>query len=273
MDLTFEVCKQLIKRTDNEIIVNLSDNYLRFKFTFNEDWNGLTKFILFHHKDGVTRIGLVEDKVVIPSVLLSSDRVIFTLYGVDDKDHETIRITTEKQTLYMLNSGYVDEYTDIIDVITVDTIEQIYIAINAKADKSYVDDGLALKISYSDIIDALTSEETAKPLSAKQGKILKDLVDTKIDNTALSEGLASKSDIGHNHDERYFTESEVKELMRNLEYRLNNRISFTTDKPIVQTGETMDLTAYVLRNGVPSAGETVYFYINENEEEDNEEET
>jgi len=57
-------------------------------------------------------------------------------------------------------------------------------------------DSLNAKVNVSDIKDNLTSTDTNKPLSANQGKALKTLVD-------------GKSDSNHNHDNRYFTESEI----------------------------------------------------------------
>jgi len=57
-------------------------------------------------------------------------------------------------------------------------------------------DSLASKVSVSDIKDNLTSTDTNKPLSANQGKALKTLVD-------------GKSDTNHNHDDRYYTETEI----------------------------------------------------------------
>ncbi len=57
-------------------------------------------------------------------------------------------------------------------------------------------DSLASKVSVSDIKDNLTSTDANKPLSANQGKALKTLVD-------------GKSDSNHNHDDRYFTETEI----------------------------------------------------------------
>ena len=57
-------------------------------------------------------------------------------------------------------------------------------------------DSLASKVSVSDIKDNLTSSDSNKPLSAKQGKELKTLVDGKANST-------------HNHDARYYTETEM----------------------------------------------------------------
>ena len=57
-------------------------------------------------------------------------------------------------------------------------------------------DSLASKVNVSDIKDNLTSSDSNKPLSAKQGKELKTLVDGKANST-------------HNHDARYYTETEM----------------------------------------------------------------
>ena len=58
-----------------------------------------------------------------------------------------------------------------------DTVQEIVTYI--KNNKSLIDGITTSKVSVSDIIDNLTSEITNKPLSAKQGKVLKDAVDTK----------------------------------------------------------------------------------------------
>ncbi len=63
-------------------------------------------------------------------------------------------------------------------------------------DVTGLSDSLASKVSVSDIKDNLTSTDANKPLSANQGKALKTLVD-------------GKSDSNHNHDDRYFTETEI----------------------------------------------------------------
>ena len=70
-------------------------------------------------------------------------------------------------------------------------------------------DSLASKVNVSDVKDNLTSTDTNKPLSANQGKALKTLVD-------------GKSDSNHNHDDRYYTETEI-----------NNWKQYNTTNPYV----------------------------------------
>ena len=323
MDLCFDVCKQVVTRTDNEQVVNLSDNYLRLCFTFKgTDWANLTKFVLVHHKRGTTRLELTGDKVTLPDGLLLSDKLVFTVYGVDDPDDESVRVTTNKQRVYLLDSSYTDEYSEIAEVISVHTIEDIYDSLDGKANvtalegkvdkitgkglssNDYTDFDKAIvsnieeelekvieeleptlmeeinkKVNISDVKDNLTSSDVDKPLSAKQGKELKTLVDGKASSshTHLKSDVTDFShthtksevtdfnhthtkseitDFSHNHDERYYTETEVDQIITGL----LNRCSLNSDKDIIQTGGTANLTAYVLKNGAPLPNSEVKFY-------------
>lgn len=148
MDLNFKVKEQIINRTDNNTIVNLSENYLQLCFTFqSNDWTGLTKFILFKHGEKSTRIGLTEDKVIVPASLLTGNRLVFSLYGLDTSNDEVYRITTNQIRLHLLDSGYTSEVDDIIDEEETDIVEEIYIAINNTETvcKEYTDTGLESK--------------------------------------------------------------------------------------------------------------------------------
>ena len=58
------------------------------------------------------------------------------------------------------------------------------------------------KVNTSDVKDNLTSTDTNKPLSAKQGKVL----DEKISNIVSGNVDLSSN---HQHDDRYYTESEI----------------------------------------------------------------
>ena len=71
------------------------------------------------------------------------------------------------------------------------------------------------------------------------------------------------TDFAHNHDDRYYTKTEVDSLI----YGLNNKLKLNVDKNIIQTGDTIDLRAFVMEDGMPQQGKVVNFYINEEEEE------
>ena len=74
------------------------------------------------------------------------------------------------------------------DDTTLDQLSEIVSYI--KNNKSLIDGITTNKVNVSDIIDNLTSNVTNKPLSAKQGKVLKDLIDTL---TSVVDGKVSKS--------------------------------------------------------------------------------
>lgn len=67
------------------------------------------------------------------------------------------------------------------DDVSLDTIQEIVNYI--KNNKADIDEFLATKVNISDIIDNLTSTLTNKPLSANQGRILKELIDAIVNGT------------------------------------------------------------------------------------------
>ncbi len=72
------------------------------------------------------------------------------------------------------------------DDTTLDQLSEIVAYI--KNNKSLIDNVTTSKVNVSDIIDSLTSTTTNKPLSAKQGKVIKDLID------ALTTAVGNKVD-------------------------------------------------------------------------------
>lgn len=102
------------------------------------------------------------------------------------------------------------------------------------------------------------------------------------------------TDFAHNHDERYYTESEIdtklneksntghkhtesditdlqdyaleddvysKTEVNNLIYDLNNKMNVNSDKTIIQTEETSNITVQVKENGFPAINKTVNIYV------------
>lgn len=97
-------------------------------------------------------------------------------------------------------------------------------------------------VKKSDIQDNLTSTNTDKPLSAKQGKVLKELTNTKISYLSIDEDL-------------------------NLYIGFDPIVSssVTASKNIIQQNETTELTATVsTTNNAPLKGVMVDFYILDN---------
>lgn len=102
------------------------------------------------------------------------------------------------------------------------------------------------------------------------------------------------TDFSHNHDERYYTESEIdtklneksntghkhtesditdlqdyaleddvysKNEVDQLIYDLNNKMNVNSDKTIIQTEETSNITVQVKENGFPAINKTVNIYV------------
>ena len=72
------------------------------------------------------------------------------------------------------------------DDTTLDQMSEIVAYI--KSNKSLIDSITTSKVNVADIVDNLTSTATNKPLSAKQGKVLNDLIPTKVSQLTNDSG-------------------------------------------------------------------------------------
>ena len=207
MDLTFDISHQQLTRTDKEFVANLSDNYLRLCFTFKTtDWDNLDKYVLVKHKAGTTRLELVDGKVTLPEGLLRESRVLFTVYGVDDPDTPTIRITTNGVKISLNRSGYVDEYSGVLDIITQYTVDEIWESIGTKADSTAMTTALAGK---SDVGHTHTKSD--------------------ITDFGHTHTKSEVTDFAHNHDDRYYTENEVNTELAGKVDKVNGKGLSTND--------------------------------------------
>lgn len=82
-----------------------------------------------------------------------------------------------------------------------DSISEIISLIEGNSD--LIESITTSKVNVSDIVNNLTTNVTNKPLSAAQGVAIKALID------ALQTAVNGKSNSGHTHDDRYYTESEI----------------------------------------------------------------
>lgn len=78
-------------------------------------------------------------------------------------------------------SDFVNKNTDIVSSYTPDMVDKTKVPDIASLDALYalVATALSLKTNVSDIVDSLLSDDATVPLSAKQGKVLKGLIDEK----------------------------------------------------------------------------------------------
>lgn len=234
MSLNFKIQNQQLKQIGETKPANLSQEYLELSFEFlTTDWTGLTKFGLFTDTNGLKyRVALTDDKVIVPNAVLQYNKFTFSIYGVKDD----VRVTTNQLTIYLKDSGYVRDVENDIPDDDPTIVEEIYEALDGKAP-------LVHTHTKSDITD----------FSHTHFK-------SEINDFNHTHTKSEITDFTHNHDERYYTESEVDLIVENLKNELNNRVILKGDKNIIQTDDTMDLTAYAVQDGMPVVDEKIYFF-------------
>lgn len=101
MNITLNIQNQMMTRTDNSYLVNLSKNYLKCTFHFvSDDWANLNKYITFNSKNSNYRFPLNENNVLnVPNELLKQKYFNIKAYGIDNTE-ETI-ITTNDVTIVL----------------------------------------------------------------------------------------------------------------------------------------------------------------------------
>lgn len=103
MTLTFEVENQMIHRTDTNIVVADSKNYLHASFTFSGEWQG-AKTAIFSH--GVDRycVLLENDMCLVPWEVIKQGSIGVSVFCGDLITANTFYVDVEK-------SGYADGKT------------------------------------------------------------------------------------------------------------------------------------------------------------------
>lgn len=235
MTLNFKISNQTLKQIGETKPANHSQEYLELSFEFlTTDWTGLTKFGLFTNQNGLKyRVALTNDKVIVPNSCLADEKFQFSIYGVLDD----VRITTNQLTIYLKDSGYVRDVENDIPDDDPTIVEEIYEALDTKA-------------NTSDMTTALAGKSDVGHSHAKS-----DITDFTHTHTK-----SDITDFTHNHDERYYTQSEVDLIVENLKNEMNNKVILKGDKPIIQTGDTTDFTAYAVKDGMPVVNEKIYFF-------------
>lgn len=126
MELIYNVTGQLIHRQTQQCLANQGQEYLSLRFTFDEEWDDYTKYIIFsyHNKHYQFQLEFNENAqayiIIVPKEVLTGKGFLFTIYGETD----TERITTKQQKINLLESGYTTDissidYPDTTDVFNV----------------------------------------------------------------------------------------------------------------------------------------------------------
>ena len=126
------------------------------------------------------------------------------------------------------------------DDTTLDQLSEIVAYI--KNNKSLIDGITTGKVSVDDIVDNLTSTAVNKPLSAKQGKVLKDMIDSIVVPTKVSELT---------NDAEYITSSDVATPNWNAAFGDDGYID---NKPNIRKGTDANGTAVAAGSGTTASG-------------------
>lgn len=126
MQLEFEVKNQTVKLLGDYELVKGSKNYLVAHFTFSEDWQDVSKKMIYFSKnspdkeifvgttaDGGTKIGYELDSnnsVLIPPEFIQKSGFIVNLTGLNSDKQEVI--TTNPVTVYVTDNGLLTDETE-----------------------------------------------------------------------------------------------------------------------------------------------------------------
>ena len=109
------------------------------------------------------------------TIFIDSVEVTIAMTGVDLTDY----VSKSKDVVSTYTGTEVDK-NKVVDIAALDAL------------KTLINTDLSKKVNTTDIVDALTSNATDKPLSANQGKTLKDELDKKANTTDMNTELAKK---------------------------------------------------------------------------------
>ena len=101
MNTIFCVHNQVITRTDTNVIVADSRNYLQATFIFSEEWNGKEKTAIFIHDDKAYHVLLENDKCLVPWEVIKPGFLSVSVFAGD-------LITTNACVTSIKDSGYTD---------------------------------------------------------------------------------------------------------------------------------------------------------------------
>ncbi len=150
MNITFSVENQIITRTDNNVIVSGSKNFLRAVFTLSPAWrpdHTITPIFRVGDKSYYPEMknGHFLDEnnsCIVPHEVLSSAGVFFVSV-FDETDN--VRITANESPVRVVQSGYADAEPSLIPSPTVyDEILRSYGDLRRKVDEMQIADGLQL---------------------------------------------------------------------------------------------------------------------------------
>ena len=180
MELTFSICNQSLKRTDNEKPADLSNEYLKCQFDFqSSDWTPMGKFAIFKTGKLNYRVAINDGECIVPFDALQYNQFALTVYGIDGDT----RITTNLVYIKLGKSGFVTEY-DESSYFNPDMTEELLDMVEQKVYISVFDETVT---GINESIGGLESSKLDKTTYNTDIPVIRsditDLENSKVDNT------------------------------------------------------------------------------------------
>ncbi len=170
------------------------------------------------------------------------------LHNLSENAHADLRevieaLTSRLNTLSDSDDETLDQFSEIVAYI--------------KNNKSLIDSITTAKLNVTDIVDNLTSAAADKPLSARQGKVLRDLIDT-LTNAGVS-GVKGDSESAYRTGYVTIAKADIGlgNVANERQYSANNPQPSVTGSSGSCTGNAATATA--LTSNAGSAAQPVYF--------------
>lgn len=199
MQLEFEVKNQTVKLLGDYELVKGSKNYLVAHFTFSEDWQDVSKKMIYFSKnspdkeifvgttaDGGTKIAYELDSnnsVLIPPEFIQKSGFIVNLTGLNSDKQEVI--TTNPATVYVTDNGLLTDETE--GKTLPEYLEEKLVAIN----KAVIDSEEQAEAAANSAGKA-EAAKTAAQKAQQAAETAKDTAGDEAQNAANSAELAQK---------------------------------------------------------------------------------
>lgn len=138
MNLKFHINQQLLRRTDNKVVVNKSRNHIQCHFHFTgHDWQNIEKFAIFKNSKGKAYTSFLGKEMnctcTIPSPAMTGNYMKISIYGGD-------LFTTQEIKVVLLPSGYTIDITP-VDPDAKDVFVEAFESIQSKIDHITFEEG------------------------------------------------------------------------------------------------------------------------------------
>lgn len=180
MELNFEIKNQILTRTDTQILVNKSNNYVFCNFLFKtEEWDTLNKFCIFKDSWGKSytqHLGVENNcQCKVPAEVLQGTFFKISVYAGN-------LITSTEITVILVPSGYTTSFNEHSSSSEKDIFVELFEELSTKIDNVIFDDGFLRCYSGDELISEVQL-------------VLEDEAITNLNNR-----VDSKADKNHTHN-------------------------------------------------------------------------